>query len=762
MDSLSHRPLAVSVLALLVFFTLSLEAVVAKTPTADEGMHMLRGQVLRQTDELGLQGQHTPLSHWLISTFFFAEPTAPRVTDLPSWKTQAPESLVQEFLWSGDVNVSRLLFLGRLPVVFAGLLLGALLSRWARLLADFTGSIIALTLYAFAPNLLASAALATTDMVATVAYFSAAFGVWYYWRRPSAARWLLAGLTLGLAISSKLSGLLILPMAFILSYSESWRRPGGRSWSKPGLRFLSWLPVAALVLWAAYSFEVGQVAELPVPLPAATFLSNFVEVQEHIERGHYSFLLGQRSNEGWWAYFGLAYVYKTPVVVIVLLVVAVIYVSWKRLWRQTTALWLPAGALFLAASASRLNIGFRHILPVAPFLWLLVAMTGPMWRRHRAGRWFLAATMIIYAIGAVRQSPHFLAYFSELIGGSAHGYQYLGDSNIDWGQDLDLLADYAREYEGDSLRISYFGPSDPAYYGLDAPPLFDETGKPNGLSPANPAPGRYAISVNHLQGATPAEPDLFDWFRRQEPADQLGYSILLYDVEEQQEGDWIAHCLDPVPALDEPTAEMLVDRGKLRHLYFDCRQSWVLPGGDDSGWYIVPLDVEPNAIEPSLGENLTLTFRNEAAGYKFYHHTASGEPEAGQTASRSEFFTLVDGSPVELPVAVDGLANLVGGFVNGALWGSIWETEAGSGSPVSVMMHLYHGEPAMGDSSPLVGDGLGFVASQWQPGDLFIQYHDFGQEDGLFLETGLYDFTTGERMPFLVAGAAEPVIRIYP
>ena len=207
-----HRSLVASVVALLVFFALALQAVVTKTPTADEGMHLLRGQVLRQTDELGLQGQHAPLSHWLIGTFFFTEPTAPLVTGLPSWPALLPESLVQEFLWSGNTDVSRLLFLGRLPILFAGLLLGALISRWARMLAGFSAVLIALTLYAFAPNLLASAGLATTDLVATFAYFSAAFGVWIYWRRPSTARWLLAGLALGLAISSKLTGLLILPV----------------------------------------------------------------------------------------------------------------------------------------------------------------------------------------------------------------------------------------------------------------------------------------------------------------------------------------------------------------------------------------------------------------------------------------------------------------------------------------------------------------------------------------------------------------------
>ncbi len=754
------RQLAVSVGALLVFFALALQAILAKAPTADEGMHMLRAQVLRQSGDLALQGQHAPLSHWLIGAFLFTEETAPAVTELPSWSTLAPQSLVQEFLWSGNVDVSRLLFLARLPILFTALLLGAIIGRWARLLAGLQGLVIALVLYAFAPNLLASAALATTDLVAAAAYTAAAFAVWFYWRKPSTARWLLAGLALGLAISAKLTGLLILPVALLLCYAEFFRRHGfadGQKWWRPGLVWLGWLPLAGSVLWAVYRFEVGPVAGLPFPLPAATFLSNFVEVQAHIERGHYAFLLGQRSNQGWWSYFGLAYLVKTPAVALLLLVVAAVYLIRRRLWPVSTALWLPAGALFLAASASRLNIGYRHILPVIPFLWLLAALSAPLWRRMRAGRWLLAALLTFYALGAILQTPHFLAYFNRLVGGSDQGYRYLGDSNIDWGQDLNLLAEYAQEVEGRPFYASYFGPSDPDYYGLDATPLFDDEGAPLDFAPANPAPGRYAISVNHLQGATPEEPDLFDWFRRKEPIDTLGYSILIYDVQQQRQGQWIAHCLDPVPFLDEQLAEAYVAGRSPRHLTFDCRQSWVIPAGDGPGWIIAPLDLDPAQIDQRLNERLDLVFENSAGGYKIYHWPAG--PLAIETSGwQSAGFSTPGGAPVQTPLTSGDLAQLVGGFANGSTWASVWQARADTQAPVSVVMHLYE----IDNPVPLVGDGLGFVASQWRAGDVIIQYHDFGPAAGEFLETGLYDYTTGERIPFVLDGATESAIRIRP
>jgi hypothetical protein len=727
------KHLALSIGALLIFFALGLQAILVKTPTADEGMHMLRGQVLRQTDVLALQGQHAPLSHWLVGAFFFTDESIPTVTDLSLWGTSDYRGLSQEFLWSGDTDVTRVLLLARLPVLFVALLLGALISRWARLLAGLMGVVVALVLYAFSPNLLASSALATTDLVFTAAYVAAAFTVWFYWRRPSKARWLLAGLALGLAISSKLSGLIVLPVALLVSYAEVYwrnrRSVGVSGWWRPGLIWLSWLPVAGVVLWAAYRFELGYAVGLPFPLPAATFLSNFVEVQEHIERGHYSFLLGQRSNEGWWAYFGLAYVYKTPIVAFVLLIVAIVYVSWQRLWHKTTALWLPAGALFLSASASRLNIGFRHILPVVPFLWLLIGVSIPMWRRRRETYWALLVLLVIYALGTFRQSPHFLAYFNELVGGSDQGYRFLGDSNIDWGQDLRLLADYARDNPDTPLFTSYFGPSDPSYYGLESPILFDETGLPAGISPANPRVGRYALSVNHLQGATPVEPDIYAWFRDQEPYDNLGYSILVYDVQKQKEGQWIAHCLDPVPLVDEQRSELLVDGESLRHVYFDCRQSWVIPSGDGPGWYFVPLDVDPADIDPALGQQLEPVFVNRSAGYQVYHWPGSIEI-VRLAAWDSGEFTRPDGTSVGLPIAVDGLAQ-----------------------------HLYSGDSA---ETLTVGDGLGYSGYQWWQGDLIVQYHDFGLGDGRFLVTGLYDYATGERYPIEDSTTADSSVQFHP
>ncbi len=113
-----------------------------------------------------------------------------------------------------------------------------------------------------------------------------------------------------------------------------------------------------------------------------------------------------------------------------------------------------------------------------------------------------------------------------------------------------------------------------------------------------------------------------------------------------------------------------------------------------------------------------------------------------------------EGQVVVPPVNVEGTANFLGGLINGSTWGSIWQTESLTEAPLSVLMHLY-----TDDLLPSVADGLGYQGIQWQPGDLFIQYHDFGDLPGRYLETGLYNYVTGERL--LIEDIWE-VVRIFP
>ena len=64
--------------------------------------------------------------------------------------------------------------------------------------------------------------------------------------------------------------------------------------------------------------------------------------------------------------------------------------------------------------------------------------------------------------------PFHITYFSSLVG-TTHGYQYLLDSNYDWGQELKRIKIYqTKELKGEKIYLDYWWDGDeaPAYYNL--------------------------------------------------------------------------------------------------------------------------------------------------------------------------------------------------------------------------------------------------------------------------------------------------------
>jgi hypothetical protein len=92
--------------------------------------------------------------------------------------------------------------------------------------------------------------------------------------------------------------------------------------------------------------------------------------------------------------------------------------------------------------------------------------------------------------------------------------------------------------------------------------------------------------------------------------------------------------------------------------------------------------------------------------------------------------------------------------MEGANWWTQWQVTAVPDQPLTVAGHLYVAGPP-----PLVADGLGFSSEQWQPGDVFWQQHRFDQP-GRYLETGLYNYLTGVRLPTTTDTAVDDFIQL--
>ena len=775
------RDLLVALL-LLAFFAQAVSSAVLKSPTFDEEFHVARAYAYVRTGDLRMQQNHPPLVSVIAGLPLLLMPELTPPQEIPRWDDAFLFHFADNLFWRLGHDVDEMLFLARFPIVLLGTLLGAFVFRWARELYGPAAGLLAAALYAFAPNLLAHTRLVTTDLAVTACACIALFTFWRYLRRANVRRLLVAGLAVGLALAAKLSALLLLPVLAILILLSTWHRAErGSHWTRCLLVALCHLSIVILiagaVVWAFYRFEWRPWPGTNVPLPATSYLLNVRTLVGHAERGHRAFLMGQVSTHGWWYYFPVAFLLKTPLLVMLLLGAAALDTLWRRRWRCEAPLLLFPVAIFGFALSSSLNIGYRYILLIDPFLTIYAAkVSGLAWTRSNwIRRGVLPVLVALYAGVSLWLHPHYLAYFNLLAGGPDGGYRYLVDSNLDWGQDLKLLKHYLDEQGIEEIWLGYLGTADPAYYGIQYRPLFaPEASQPaDGVSPINPAPGWYAISATVLQGPYSLEPDILDWFRRQEPVARIGHSMFIYQVSPDPDPPaWLGICYAPEQPLSDGEIFRRFGREDLRLVGFDCGQTWVYPAGDDPGWYLVPLvNTGPGTLADQVLAGATVVFRErglwDIPGYTVYRWR--GAPELDRLAPQQDVWS----SPSLAPAETDGLTALVtpldvGGqvdFLGYALPSepiaagteialtTAWQVKARPDSyPLSLFAHLL--SPAGAAS---VGDGLGYPAVQWVAGDVFIQRNrlPLGQDllpGRYWTQVGLYSLATGERLPVLQAG----------
>jgi hypothetical protein len=101
---------------------------------------------------------------------------------------------------------------------------------------------------------------------------------------------------------------------------------------------------------------------------------------------------------------------------------------------------IPIGAILGAASIKYgLTNHLRYVLPIMPFLYLLATCPTVALHSHRSRRLATrvgTCALLLSVVSVAASYPHFLGYFNRASGGTKVGWWHLGDSNVDWGQDL--------------------------------------------------------------------------------------------------------------------------------------------------------------------------------------------------------------------------------------------------------------------------------------------------------------------------------------
>lgn len=445
-------------------------------------------------------------------------------------------------------DAGPLLARARLPVAVVTLLLALLLWGWARALAGPVAGLAALCLAAFHPSLVAHGHLATTDAPATALTALAAWAFWFWLRAPGPGRALLAAAALGLAVATRVTSWIVVPVALVVLLG-AWRdraRPPGLGRSSLALLLAVALVVPA-VLWAAYGLHdtpwpedlmrqprVGgagaallDAVDATHVVPAA-YTAGLRFQLEHGRVGHVGYLLGERRRTGWWSYGLVALAVKnTPGFLLALAGAA--WALARRCAAEGSSLRaareLSIGlALVVMAGLSlgRIQIGERYLLPAYPFLILLVAVAVPaLWTRSY-GKPLLLLVAVLHAGPTLAAAPGgTLAYFNALAGGREGGHRVLLDSNLDWGQDLPRLAAWMRREGVARVQLAYQGSDDPARFGIDREDLPGEHLYP-ARPPAVPFSGVVVVSPNLLHGLVPRLGDPYAPLRRRRPDSRAG------------------------------------------------------------------------------------------------------------------------------------------------------------------------------------------------------------------------------------------------
>ena len=120
------------------------------------------------------------------------------------------------FLFQLGNDADWMFWTARGMIVLLGMALGAVVYAWSRRLFGPVGAMISLVAYVLCPSLLAHSALATSDLTASLAFLASLGTIWIVLHRVTPWTVLASCLAMGLLFVSKMSAVLILPIAAVL------------------------------------------------------------------------------------------------------------------------------------------------------------------------------------------------------------------------------------------------------------------------------------------------------------------------------------------------------------------------------------------------------------------------------------------------------------------------------------------------------------------------------------------------------------------
>lgn len=514
---------------------------------------------------------HPPLSYYMNSLFLFFIDISDYV-----WKFDDCWEIGNSIIFHSGYDPQFLVFLIRLPFILLSLLLGFYVYKWAMELYGIKAGLFALFIYSLSPSIMSTSRLALTDFPVVTFIFISIYYFWRLTRDHTSKNIIKAGIYTGLALTSKATGIYLLPLFFILSLFQL----NKKNVKIKIISFLTIFLIASLIVFIMYGFQFQTVeSSLPehykerayqevnkkfpnngmtkdivlylfqrVPLPATNYISGFGTVAFYSTTGFKTYLLGEIYEAGNkpWYYFFVVMLVKTALPILILLVISIYFFKKIRSKKAIDELFLalPIIFLFIPFMFNQISVDLRHILTIYPFIFVFISKCVNLkFKNQKLWNIFWGFLLLWYFISTITIYPYYTSYFNELVL-PKNGYKVLLGANIDAGQDLIRLKNYLDKNNIQKINLSLHGGVEPKNYGIvyDYMPTtcfapinkdfkpYAENCKEDFTEDCSKRKGIVAISVTNLQNRFLKNSTCFNWLNEYEPITMLGYSIFVYNI----------------------------------------------------------------------------------------------------------------------------------------------------------------------------------------------------------------------------------------
>ncbi len=456
---------------LFISIFLILKVKIENSFTTDEIFTILSSYSIVGEGVFDFQIETPPFGKILIG-FFLKNLNLEPIKSPPIERLKEPESYIN-FISENKVSSEKISFYSSIPFLIIFLLFSIFMAFWAYEVGEFWGGLAGIFSILFSPFYLGHTPIAQSDFLISVLF---AFSFYFFYKSLKENKYFIPfSFFLGIALSSKFSGIFIIPLTLVLLLLFYLKEKKFQFLKL--IFYLISVAVSFLILFSFYFYstrnldvkkekefisfvlkkypdteklvkKIQKISEKSKELSHIIVGISYLNLLNKYQIG-ISYLFGKKSLNGFWYYFPIVFLIKNPLSYIFLLLICLFY---KKLDFFSLNLLLPIILYFFIVMGSTYNYGIRHLSPIFPLISIFLAHR---FKQINLKKIFAIAFCFFIFFEVLLNYPNYISYFNFLF--NINPEKYLIDSNLDWGQDWKRVAKFASKNNIKDVVLVYAG-----------------------------------------------------------------------------------------------------------------------------------------------------------------------------------------------------------------------------------------------------------------------------------------------------------------